>query len=132
MSLRAKSRSRKITIKKIKMDSRRKFLKKTALLSLSGIAASAISNEKLNAIEKFTNENFLVEPFTLAPLPYGYDALEPFIDKQTMELHHDKHHQAYVTNLNKALETTKHPAVSSLEDIFANITAFDTAVRNNA
>ena len=114
------------------MDSRRKFLKKSALLSLSGIAANVISNEKLNALEQFSNENFLLEPFTLAPLPYAYDALEPFIDKQTMELHHDKHHQAYVTNLNKALETTKHPAVSSLEDIFINIPAFSEGVRNNA
>ena len=42
-------------------------------------------------------------PFTLAPLPYAVDALEPFIDAQTMQLHHDKHHQAYVDNLNKAL-----------------------------
>ena len=43
-------------------------------------------------------------PFELPPLPYAYDALEPHIDKQTMELHHDKHHQAYVDNANKALE----------------------------
>ncbi len=114
------------------MDSRRKFLKKSALLSLSGIAANVISNEKLDAIEKLSGENFLMEPFTLPPLPYAYDALEPFIDKQTMELHHDKHHQAYVNNLNKALETTKHPAVSSLEDIFKEINAFSEGVRNNA
>ena len=40
--------------------------------------------------------------FTLPPLPYAYDALEPSIDKMTMEIHHDKHHQGYVTNLNKA------------------------------
>ncbi|HWY37205.1 MAG TPA: superoxide dismutase [Bacteroidia bacterium] len=114
------------------MGSRRNFIKKTALLSLSGIAANAISNEKLDAIEKLTEKSFLTETFTLAPLPYSYDALEPFIDKQTMELHHDKHHQAYVTNLNKALETSKHPAASSLEDIFTNITAFTDGVRNNA
>ena len=49
--------------------------------------------------------------FTLAPLPYGYDALEPFIDTQTMTIHHDKHHAAYVTNLNAALE--KHPELGS-------------------
>ena len=42
--------------------------------------------------------------FTLPPLPYAFDALEPYIDKLTMEIHHDKHHGAYVTNLNKALE----------------------------
>ncbi len=43
--------------------------------------------------------------FTVPPLPYAFDALEPYIDKQTMEIHHDKHHGAYVTNLNKALES---------------------------
>ncbi|MEX1068356.1 MAG: superoxide dismutase, partial [Patescibacteria group bacterium] len=42
--------------------------------------------------------------FELPPLPYGYDALEPYIDSQTMQIHHDKHHQAYVDKLNKALE----------------------------
>ena len=46
-------------------------------------------------------------PFTLMPLPYDYDALEPYIDKETMHYHHDKHHQAYVDNLNKAL--ANHP-----------------------
>src|ERR1035437_4407087 len=112
------------------MDSRRKFLKKSALLSLSGIAANVISNEKLDALEQFSHENFLFEPFTLAPLPYAYDALEPFIDKQTMELHHDKHHQAYVTNLNKALETTKHPTVSSLEDIDRKSTRLNSSHAN--
>ncbi len=113
------------------MSERRDFLKKSALLSLGSIATSIVSAEKLQTIENLGNEHFLAEEFTLAPLPYAYDALEPFIDKQTMELHHDKHHLAYVTNLNKALQTTKHPAVSSLEDIFKNMTAFDTAVRNN-
>jgi len=49
--------------------------------------------------------------FTLAPLPYAYDALEPFIDTQTMTIHHDKHHAAYVTNLNAALD--KHPELGS-------------------
>jgi len=44
-------------------------------------------------------------PFTLPPLPYAADALEPHIDKMTMEIHHGKHHHAYVTNLNKALES---------------------------
>jgi len=47
--------------------------------------------------------------FTVPPLPYAFDALEPYIDKQTMEIHHDKHHGAYVTNLNKALESAQKP-----------------------
>jgi Fe-Mn family superoxide dismutase len=73
--------------------------------------------------------------FTLPPLPYASDALEPHIDKQTMEIHHGKHHQAYVTNLNAAIE--KHPelASKSVEDLLANINTVPedirTAVRNN-
>ena len=73
--------------------------------------------------------------FTLAPLTYGYDALEPFIDTQTMTIHHDKHHAAYVTNLNVALE--KHPELSSwsLNDLVQKLTDVPedirTAVRNH-
>jgi Fe-Mn family superoxide dismutase len=72
---------------------------------------------------------------TLPPLPYPHDALEPHIDKQTMEIHHGKHHQAYVTNLNAALE--KHPELQSksVEDLIRNISSVPedirTAVRNN-
>ena len=73
--------------------------------------------------------------FQLPPLPYPYDALEPYIDTQTMQLHHDKHHAAYVNNLNAALE--KHPELSSwsLEDLMTKINRVPedirTAVRNN-
>ncbi len=68
--------------------------------------------------------------FTLPALPYATDALEPHIDKMTMEIHHGKHHQAYVTNLNKALEG-KPEADSSIDDIIKNISKFPMAVRNN-
>jgi len=68
--------------------------------------------------------------FTLPALPYATDALEPHIDKLTMEIHHGKHHQAYVTNLNKALEG-KPEADSSIEEIITNISKFPPAVRNN-
>ena len=57
-------------------------------------------------------------PFTLPNLPYAFDALEPYIDKATMEIHHDKHHAAYVTNLNKAVENTEWTN-KSLEEILA-------------
>jgi len=72
---------------------------------------------------------------TLPPLPYPSDALEPHIDKQTMEIHHGKHHNAYVTNLNAALE--KHPQLQSksVEDLLRGINSVPddirTAVRNN-
>ncbi|EDM36419.1 superoxide dismutase, manganese [Pedobacter sp. BAL39] len=68
--------------------------------------------------------------FELPALPYATDALEPHIDKLTMEIHHGKHHQAYVTNLNKALEG-KPEATQSIEDIVKNISKFPAAVRNN-
>ncbi|WP_157524937.1 superoxide dismutase [Mucilaginibacter ginkgonis] len=68
--------------------------------------------------------------FELPALPYATDALEPHIDKMTMEIHHGKHHQAYVTNLNKALEG-KPEANSSIEEIVKNISKYPAAVRNN-
>ena len=75
-------------------------------------------------------------PFTLPPLPYAPDALEPHIDKMTMEIHHGKHHDAYVTNLNKALESAPDLAGKTVEELLANNCAIvpeniRTAVRNN-
>ena len=68
--------------------------------------------------------------FTLPPLPYAYDALEPHIDEQTMKIHHDKHHQAYVDNLNKAIAGSEHEN-KSLEELIANAGKISPAVRNN-
>ena len=59
--------------------------------------------------------------FTLPPLPYAYDALEPAIDKETMTFHHDKHHQTYVDNLNKAVDADSSLQGRSLEDMFAGM-----------
>src|SRR5882672_2978122 len=75
-------------------------------------------------------------PFTVPALQYPFDALEPHIDKMTMEIHHDKHHAAYVTNLNKALESAPDLAGKSLEELLASNCAIvpeaiRTAVRNN-
>ncbi len=67
---------------------------------------------------------------TLPALPYAHNALEPHIDAQTMEIHHGKHHQAYVDNLNKAIEGTD-AADLPLEDLIKNISKYPAAVRNN-
>jgi len=67
--------------------------------------------------------------FTLPPLPYDYAALEPHIDTQTMQIHHDKHHNAYVTNLNAALESHPNVASQSIEDILRNIGDVPEAAR---
>ncbi|WP_221469392.1 superoxide dismutase [Cohnella nanjingensis] len=71
----------------------------------------------------------------LPALPYANDALEPHIDAQTMEIHHDRHHNTYVTNLNKALESAPELAEKSIEDLISDLNAVPesirTAVRNN-
>ena len=113
------------------MTARRAFLKKSALLSLGTLASNLVSAKGKEVLENISQSPFFAEEYTLPALPYAYDALEPFIDKQTMELHHDKHHQAYVNNLNKALQNSKHPAANSLENIFKDMASFDVAVRNN-
>jgi Fe-Mn family superoxide dismutase len=73
--------------------------------------------------------------FELPPLPYAFDALEPHIDARTMEIHHDKHHAAYVNNLNNALKGHDELATMTVEEVMANLNAVPeairTAVRNN-
>jgi superoxide dismutase, Fe-Mn family len=68
--------------------------------------------------------------FTLPELPYAFDALEPHVDARTMEIHHGKHHAAYVNNLNAALQGTEHEG-KSLEELFAIMSKLPPAVRNN-
>jgi Fe-Mn family superoxide dismutase len=67
--------------------------------------------------------------FTLPPLPYDYKALEPYIDEQTMRIHHDKHHGTYVTNLNAALEPHSDLQKKSVEELVGNIDALPEAIR---
>ena len=111
-------------------NSRREFIKKSTLLTASGIIVSsgiAKAIEFANSSEKLLGGT----KFTLPALPYGYDALEPYIDKMTMEIHHTKHHNAYVTNLNKAFEEKLSNDNFSLEEICKNISKYPVAVRNN-
>lgn len=68
--------------------------------------------------------------FTLPPLPYDYAALEPHIDEQTMRIHHDKHHAAYLTNLNNALDGQAALAGKSLDDLLGTLAAVPESIRN--
>ena len=69
--------------------------------------------------------------FTLPPLPYANNALEPHFDAQTMEIHHDRHHNAYVTNLNKVVSENNVLATKTMEELMANVSQYPAAVRNN-
>ncbi len=80
--------------------------------------------------QSLTIEKHLIMAFELPKLPYSFNALEPHIDARTMEIHHGKHHQAYVTNLNKALEGSDSQN-QDISEICKNISKFPAAVRNN-
>ena len=91
-------------------------------------------SDNVTYVITITEEEFFMS-YTLPDLPYAYDALEPYIDEETMHLHHDKHHNTYVTNLNAAIE--KHPELGekSVEELLADFDSvpedIKTAVRNN-
>jgi Fe-Mn family superoxide dismutase len=99
----------------------------------AGAAALALAPMTVPAAAEETAEQ--APPFTLPKLPYAYDALEPYIDAETMHLHHDKHHQAYVDNLNKALSTHPELQKKTLEELLRSLDKLPedirTAVRNN-
>jgi superoxide dismutase, Fe-Mn family len=107
---------------------RRKFI--VSMASLPLVAGLGPVENKLSIFNNKNNRRTLMANFELPKLPYEYDALEPYIDRQTMEIHHTKHHQAYVTNLNKALEASE-GADKSIEDLMKNISKYPAAVRNN-
>lgn len=105
---------------------RRKFI-----LSLAALPVIASANKVYKSFNKNNNERkSIMGKFELPALPYAYDALEPYIDKMTMEIHYTKHHNAYVTNLNKAVDGTE-LAGKSLEELLKNISKLPAAVRNN-
>ncbi len=121
-----------------KENSRRDFIKKSAALALGTLAATSVANKALATTDILEKEMLLVPEggkFTLPKLPYEYDALEPHIDKLTMEIHYSKHHQAYVTNLNKAFDALAPDVaknLADLDDVFANMDKLPVAMRNNA
>lgn len=112
------------------MMTRREALKTTAL-----IGAAAATVPAALAQPAATSPAPASGPFTLPPLPYAFDALEPHIDARTMEIHHDKHHAAYVANLNKAVADIKIDKSLTLEILIRDLDAIPenhrAAVRNN-
>src|SRR5712691_7786489 len=113
------------------MMTRREVLKKSALLTATlaaGLPWAAQLRGQPAAGATPTG------PFKLPPLPYAFDALEPHIDARTMEIHHDKHHQTYVTNLNKAVAADPDLAKQSVDDLVRDLAKVPekirTAVRN--
>ena len=112
------------------MITRRQAIKQTALGTV--VAASAIQFIKAQPAPGAASAP--TGPFKLPPLPYAFDALEPHIDARTMEIHHDKHHAAYVTNLNKAVADQPDLAKKSVEELLKSLSTVPenirTAVRN--
>jgi Fe-Mn family superoxide dismutase len=127
---------------------RRNFIGSTGIVGAAVIGAGAAMPDLLLAYtgnpksNSQSEEKAVAKPeekqvaFTLPPLPYPFDALEPYIDAKTMEIHHDKHHGAYVSNLNKALESHPELQGKSLESLLQSLDSIPddirTAVRNNA
>lgn len=110
---------------------KRTFLKSTALLGLTGIVGKFSIFESEAGVNEGIGSFRETSPFQLPKLPYSFNALEPHIDKMTMEIHHGKHHQGYVNNLNAAVKGTN-LASMSLEDILKEAGKHPAAVRNNA
>lgn len=104
------------------------------LFSLAAIPLAAGLSPLSKSLNSLVNQNErsknTMSKFELPPLPYSYDALEPYIDKMTMEIHHDKHHAAYVANFNKAIEGTAAEG-KTIEEIFKNVSKYPIAVKNN-
>jgi Fe-Mn family superoxide dismutase len=114
------------------MMTRRKAIKTTLLTSIA--CATAANIRFANAQTPAAPAAAPTGPFTVPPLPYAFDALEPHIDAQTMQIHHDKHHAAYVTNLNKAVADMPELSSKPVEELVKNLSAVPekvrTAVRN--
>lgn len=118
-------------------NSRRSFLKWSGLLSagiIGGTTLSAFSNNTTNESESINSPTQDGWQFQLPPLPYSYEALEPYIDSKTMEIHYSKHHAGYVNKLNEALTTAEEYQGKSIEELLQQLDkmtlALQKAVRN--
>ena len=114
---------------------RRKFVTGGAMVGvgLFGAVGLVPNVSRASVLENFeSNPNPEEKPvaFTVPPLPYAFDALEPYIDAKTMEIHHDKHHGAYVTNVNKALEGHADLQAKSIDDLLKGLDSVPENIRN--
>ncbi len=108
------------------MMTRRQAIKTTAL---AGAALATLPGVIAQPMPAAPAAAAPAGPFTLPPLPYAYDALEPYIDARTMEIHHDKHHAAYVANLNKAVAEFPDVGKVSVKDLLENLDAVPEKIR---
>lgn len=114
---------------------RRKFLFNTSIVSAGLFGAGKAAPDLLRSGSLTSSDsNLSLEEkpvaFTVPPLTYPFDALEPYIDAKTMEIHHDKHHGAYVTNLNKALEGHADLQAKSIDDLLKGLDSVSDGIRN--
>jgi len=114
---------------------RRKFLLNTSIVGAGLLGSRNATPDLLHASSATDSDsNLKLEdkpvPFTVPALPYPFDALEPYIDARTMEIHHDKHHGAYVTNLNKALEGQANLQSKSIDDLLKGLDSVPENIRN--
>src|SRR5664279_6305783 len=111
---------------------RRKFLFNSGVVSAGLLSAGQVAPGLLHGGTKSDSYLKMEDThvaFTVPPLTYSFDALEPYIDAKTMEIHHDKHHGAYVTNLNKALEGHPELQAKSIDELLKNLDAIPEAIR---
>ena len=110
-------------------------MKTTALATAAAACSTLLPSAEAQPAIPMTAAPAPTGPFSLPPLPYAYDALEPHIDAQTMQIHHDKHHQAYITNLNKAVAGHADLQAKSVEELLAHLGTLPesvrTAIQNN-
>jgi superoxide dismutase, Fe-Mn family len=114
--------------KKSYLMERRKFVKSVGLVTAAAYVSPKIIGNNQVTISAAGNEGAPALEFP--PLPYAYDALEPYIDARTMEIHYDKHHRAYFTNYVNAIKGTPLEGMS-VTDVFASVSKQSDAVRNN-
>lgn len=112
------------------MSNRRDFIKKGALLTALGLVATKFSQAETD--QTVNNLSAGAGEYTLPDLGFKFDALEPYIDAQTMQIHHDRHHKAYVDNLNKAIASlANEKEFPALEALMAKISTYPVSIRNN-